>query len=253
MGIRRVARSLTLSALAVFLGSPLEAQVLSGSYVGDGSLGRPISGLGFRPDVVIIKGNNAARAVIRTSTMTGDATKEFFGNSLQPGRIQSLDPNGFTLGMDPAVNSPGVSHFWIAFRAAAGELKVGSYSGNGTDNRNITGVGFQPDYVIVLPESAAACFQRSSAMIGDTSYNFELTNNVPDHIQALQADGFQVGASPDVNGGGTTYHYAAWKAVAGKMAVGSYTGDGVDNRNLGVGFRPEYVVLMDYVTRHITL
>ena len=42
------------------------------------------------------------------------------------------------------MNHTGISYHWVAFQAADGELKVGTYSGNGADNRNITGIGFQP-------------------------------------------------------------------------------------------------------------
>jgi hypothetical protein len=53
----------------------------TGTYVGDGAGGRTITGLGFRPDVVIVKGYDfdagltLTSAVLRTSTMTGDNTK----------------------------------------------------------------------------------------------------------------------------------------------------------------------------------
>jgi len=40
----------------------------------DGSNDRAFTGLGFQPDVVIIKGDSGAEASIRTSTMTGDVS-----------------------------------------------------------------------------------------------------------------------------------------------------------------------------------
>ncbi len=51
-------------------------QFVTGSYVGNGTAGRSITGVGFQPDAVIIKGNAAQHAVMRTSTMTGDAAKQ---------------------------------------------------------------------------------------------------------------------------------------------------------------------------------
>jgi hypothetical protein len=138
----------------------------------------------------------------------------------------------------------GVTYYWTAFKAAAGELKLGSYLGDGNDNRNIPGVGFQPDYVLVVPQATAYVWQRSSAMpAGEVTYSFE-ANSFPNLIQALLADGFQVGNSIDINAGGVTYHYAAWKAIAGKMNVGSYSGNNLDGRSItGVGFRPGYVTV----------
>src|SRR5881396_3043162 len=58
------------------LSTPALAQFASGSYTGDGIDNRIIAALGFRPDVVIIKGNTAQLGVIRTATMVGDASKE---------------------------------------------------------------------------------------------------------------------------------------------------------------------------------
>src|SRR3990172_10536098 len=86
-----------------------EAQILSGTYVGDNALNRsitmnsapmPISTAPFQPDVVIIKGNNAQEAVCRTSTMTGDNSKPLCvsASALVANRIKSLDANGFTVG-----------------------------------------------------------------------------------------------------------------------------------------------------------
>ena len=87
--------------------------------------------------------------------------------------------------------------------------------------------------------------QRSSAMPGDTTHEFDSTG-FANGIQALQADGFQVGLDPRVNAGATTYYFAAWNAVPGKVAVGVYTGDGATLRNItGVGVFPEWA----HVTR----
>jgi hypothetical protein len=198
-------------------------QVLSGWYPGDGLDNRPIF-VGFKPDVVVIKSDtNTEWAVIRTSTMAGDATKDLTTASvpLFAGGIKSLDPTGFTVGTDPRVNGSGSTIHWIAFKVGAGEMKVGTYTGNGNDNTSVTGVGFRPDYVITLPAGADMPVHRSSAMIGDTSYDFDMTELGPpaNAIQAFEPDGFQVGNSSLVNADGNLYHYIAWKATANRIAV----------------------------------
>jgi hypothetical protein len=236
-------------------------RVRSGSYVGDGVNGRAIKGLGFRPDVVLIASGEMGlvaterQAVIRTSTMVGNASRSIASNLTTPlaDRIQSLDADGFTVGhpspedataRQTCANHAGVTYYWTAFQAAAGEMKVGTYLGNGSDNRDVTGIGFPPDYVLVMSDNTpAAVWQRSSAMAGDLSLAIEGLSGT-NRIQALLADGFQVGTDVDVNQNGTTFHYVAWKAVAGKMNVGTYTGNNADPRSFtGVGFRPEYVVV----------
>jgi hypothetical protein len=221
-------------------------QLASGAYTGNGAASRPLTGVGFRPDAVIIKGNTAQYAVLRTGTMTGDATKELAaGAALQSKRIQSLDADGFTVGNHAEVNKSGVVYSWVAFSDdGARDFRVGSYVGSGSDNRSVSGLGFQPVYVIVMSSGAQPAVQRSLLMTGDTSFQFDNTGAKPNNIQALQTDGFQVGSDARVNAARTTYHYAAWKAVGGRVSFGAYDGTGADNRSItGAGFQPDYVII----------
>ena len=55
------------------LAAPSEADIRTGHYEGNGT-SLSVTGVGFQPDVVIIKGDTTERAVARTSTMTGDNT-----------------------------------------------------------------------------------------------------------------------------------------------------------------------------------
>jgi hypothetical protein len=234
-----------LGAAWLAAATPAPARALSGIYTGNGTNNRAITGLPFQPNVVVIKDTTTDVAVCRSSTMGGDATKDLTSkSSLLTNRIKSLDATGFTLGTDATVNTNGNTYHWIAFKAVDGELKVGTYAGNGADDRSITGVGFQPDYVVLMSAGAQEPNQRSSAMAGDVAFRFKANAGAANKIQALQADGFQVGSDVEANENGAAFHYVAWKAAAGKMQVGSYSGNGSDDRNItGVGFQPEYVVI----------
>ncbi|MCH7797182.1 MAG: right-handed parallel beta-helix repeat-containing protein [Planctomycetes bacterium] len=239
----------------LFAPKPALGQMATGSYTGDGSDDRGITGVGFQPDVLFVKASSASSTVCRISSMAGDLSKPMLPHvDATTNRVQSLDADGFTVGTSSQVNGDGNTYYWTAFKAAAGELYVGSYVGDSQDNRSIAGVGFQPDYVIVLPEPGNTNrmpYQRFSSMVGDTSIEFGAAVGKSDRIQAFEADGFQLGKNQNVNKSGVTHHYAAFKAVAGKMKVGSYTGDGADNRSIaGVGFRPEYLIIKDYTTDH---
>ena len=192
---------------------------------------------------MIVKGNAALPAVIRTATMGPGLSKDMVSNVAPlAANILSFDPSGFTVGSGASVNAGATTYQWVAFKAVAGQLKLGSYVGNGADNRSIAGIGFQPDYVVVVSQNWRP-IQRSSAMAGDTSLSFEGAP-APNLIQALESDGFQVGSNLEVNESGATIHYAAWKALPGSMAVGAYTGGTpADNRSISVGFLPEYVIV----------
>ena len=52
------------------------AEVTSGTYTGNGAASRQITGVGFRPEVVIIKGDVTESAVIRTSTLPAGMAKQ---------------------------------------------------------------------------------------------------------------------------------------------------------------------------------
>lgn len=245
---------LSLGFLMLFLSPQVHAQmqVLSGSYTGNGIDNTAITGLGFQPDVVIIKGDINRDAYCRTSTMAGDSTKTLGSAlALQANLIQSLNIDGFTIGNHTGVGSSTVDYHWVAFKAAAGEMALGSYTGNGT-TQDIA-VGFQPDYIIVMAETAQLAVHRSSALPGtinggnlttNRSYVFSGHFSFTGGITAILSTGFRVGSSGRVNSASNKYHYIAWKEIPGTMDVGAYAGDGNDNRNItGVGFEPEWVIV----------
>ncbi|MGB6045519.1 MAG: DUF4347 domain-containing protein, partial [Pirellulales bacterium] len=234
-----------IGAVSVKSVANTEMQMITGSYVGDGVDGRGITGLGFDPDLVIIKqGASGQNTVARTSAMTGDVTKSFVDGIAEfANGIESLNGDGFTVGTDATVNSSGQTYYWTAFKAAAGEMSVGSYTGDGLDDRSITGVGFQADYAIVMGAGAHESVQRFQDQSGDASLEVGSSSPLANVIQAFEADGFQVGSDSRVNQSGQDYYYVAWKEVAGKTAFGTYTGDDADNRAItDVGFQPEYVL-----------
>ncbi|MCH7797809.1 MAG: right-handed parallel beta-helix repeat-containing protein [Planctomycetes bacterium] len=219
-------------------------QMATGTYTGNGTDNRGITGVGFHPHVVFIKPDDSYETHVRTSTMSGDASKQNVSAAvLKTNRIQSLEADGFTLGDADQVNKDTVIYQWIAFQSESGKLHVDSYTGNGNDNRSITGVGFQPKYLIVLSEGADNAYQRFSTMTGDVSVKFGGASTNTNRIQAFQADGFQLGTAAEVNTNGETYHYIAFNTVTDKVSTGSYSGTGVAHSITGAGFQPKWVVV----------
>lgn len=215
----------------------------SGKYTGDGSDDRSITGVGFQPDVVIIKADDNKLAVIRTSSMAGDSAKPIKNQALASNLIQALDSDGFTLGTDAKVNSSGVTYYWSAFMAKPGEIKVGYYSGIGSA-QSIDGVGFAPEAIMVIPATNDETNLTTTAMPAGLSIQLDTETGNVDRITSIDADGFSVGTGPPANKDLDMYHYIAWNSVAGKMAVGLYSGDDSDDRSItGVGFEPEFVIV----------
>jgi len=224
--------------------TPAPMRLATGSYVGSGVDARQITGIGFQPDVVIVKAATNRYGVIRTSTMSGDHAKVLGSTgALSSDCIQSITADGFTVGTDNTVNTWGTAYYWVAMKAGS-DLTVGSYVGNGVDNRSISGVGLQPVWLITLADGDDSVF-RPGPLAGDNSYLMTGTGTIANRIQALQPDGFQVGSNADVNELGTTFHYIAW-ATSSQVSAGSYTGNGADNRSItGMGFQP----LMAWIKR----
>ena len=230
----------TVTVNMVPLGTPY---MITGMYTGNGTT-LNVTGLGFQPDVVIIKEtSNNKVAVIKTSTMAGAASKEMVGGTAtSTGSITSLNADGFTVvNTDNIANVSGQTFTYIAFKASSGVMQVGSYSGTGVAGNAVTGLGFSPELVFVMDASNQAAVFRSSA---DTnSYDFT-KNAYPAAVTSLDANGFTLGNAAQANKAGDTYYYVAWNAIPGLMNVGGYTGDGTDNRNItGVGFAPEWLMV----------
>ncbi len=146
-----------------------------------------------------------------TSTMAAGESKEIQSSSaLLTNNIESLDTDGLTVGTDTAVNTSGDPYYWVAIKEVSGRSKFGSYTGDGVDSRSITGVGFQPDYVMVFPDATSNSVHRMSSMTGDSTMRFDASGFSTNKIQALESDGFQVGSHSVVNSGTVVYYWAAF-------------------------------------------
>jgi hypothetical protein len=146
----------------------------------------------------------------------GDASLEFSNLPEGPDLIQALEANGFQVGTDARVNAVGTSYHYMAWKAIPGKMSVGSYPGDGFDNRDITGVGFQPEYVIVHAINGARAIQKTNASGPTTESSWRFTSGAAlvNLIQSLNpatcSNCFQVGSGGDVNTVGNTHLWAAF-------------------------------------------
>lgn len=221
----------------------------TGYYVGNGDA-LEVSGLGFRPDMVIIKSDTTAGVGVWTSdAMPTDTTAHFSAAAVDTSTLISLQPDGFIVAAGATVNNANVRYTWTAFTGSdctsSGTFCVGTYTGNNTNPRLIT-TGFQPDLVMVKRSTGVAANFRTSSMANNIGQYFTNTaqNTSGVLFTTIASNGFNVGSTNNANGG--IYYYVAFKAVAGIMAVGSYTGDGNDDRNItgfGSGATPSLVMV----------
>jgi hypothetical protein len=109
------------------------------------------------------------------------------------------------------------------------------YTGNGTTDYAITGVGFQPDWLWIkerggtgshiLVDVVRGVSSSSTPFIKTNSSGAEVTTNVNDFIKSLDSDGFTLGADSyftDVNKNSSTY--ASWNWLANGAGVSNTDG-----------------------------
>lgn len=93
------------------------AAVENGTYTGNGVDSRNISlsNSSLTIDFLLIWRADTEYPVLRSSDMTGDATKELETNAFQADMIQSIATTGqFQVGTDAAVNANGVDYWYLA-------------------------------------------------------------------------------------------------------------------------------------------
>lgn len=223
-----------------------EFSIKTGYYLGSGST-LSVTGLGFEPQLVIIKADSTAGSMVWKSSAMPASVTAYTGVATADNNETEivLDDDGFTVSVAAEVNTANTRYVYIAFAGSDctsnGTMCIGSYTGNSATTQDIT-TGFQPDLVFAKRTTALAATFRTSSMSTNHAGLFSATANDTTGIyfQTLNSDGFTVGSTNNTNGG--VYYYAAFKGLTGKLAVGQFTGDGVDNKEItGVGFEPDFV------------
>jgi hypothetical protein len=186
-------------------------QMSVGNYAGTGA-NQQIS-TSFSPDYVMVLGAGASAPVQRSRTM--GASFRFDQTAAAANGMTSLNPTSFSVGTSAEVNTNGTQYHYVAWNAVHGLMRQGSYTGDGADNRSIAGATFQPDYVIVRSSTNGnVCdrgVHRPASLTGDFSLEFSNIANAANIVQALEPDGFQVGADCKVNANTKPYYWMAFQ------------------------------------------
>jgi len=200
------------------------AGCITGTYVGTGIAGSQVTGLAGKPVMLWIRRPAGGNLVWRTTAMLA----EDYGFDTDAGntnRILSLDNGGgFTLGSDNDVNQLGITYHYMAFIAAS-NLAVGTFLGNGTDNRTLpaTALGFTSTMLHVKADAGQLATWKVNALAGDASFNYGNGASQANKIQnlAIATGQFQLGNDNEVNANAIIYYFFAVtvsNAIAG-MAV----------------------------------
>jgi len=156
-------------------------------------------------------GTNPHTKRIYLNTTAAEVTESSWGNAQPTSDV-------FTLGGDEMINptnSKGVIAY--CFHSVTGYSKFGSYTGNGSANHAITGLGFKPAFLLIKKSSGAHDWVLTDntrnpseplSLLANTS-DVE-TNQDGDDVTSFDADGFKVGTNGRTNGNTETFIYAAF-------------------------------------------
>jgi hypothetical protein len=120
------------------------------------------------------------------------------------------------------------------------QIKTGYYIGTGVSGYSISGLGFEPDFVMIKSASntGIGVFKTSAMPIDEIAFFSATAHNTTSQI-TLDTDGFTVGNIANVNSVNILYFWTAIGGsdctVNGYFCVGRYTGNGVNPRNIGTG------------------
>lgn len=236
-------------------------QVKHGSYTGNGAGGHAITGVGFAPDLVIIRrtGNTDVGTVYAYFTVrasaSGNAVTFRADTAYETGVITSLDSDGFTLPNIASTNFNGDTYYYVAVRDnGAGDFASGIYTGNGNDNfKAVSGLKFKPDFIVVKANSTITGAFYNSANTQPTGFQWWGGGCRNDLFPSVIGDGFYVSNGSDntaneVNVNAVEHMWFAFKNVPNLCGTMSFTGNGSDNTNISLpsqwaGMTPVFMIL----------
>ena len=209
-------------------------RVATGSYVSDGN-SRDVA-VAFQPVLVLFQQASGAThyTTLKLSVMSGSNGVDLLNTSrsLASG-VCTLTSSGFTVGTSSLVNTSGETYQWCALGADAARLAIGTFTTDNSDDKNISGLPFQPDFVWALAASSGAMSDLDrlwhQSRGGDSTLRLNAASGpTADHIQGVLSGGFQAGLGLN-SGTGNTVYYVCMKQKTGYCTQESYTGTGAEH------------------------
>lgn len=252
-------------------------------YTGDGNSGRSITGIGFTPDLVWIKGRNNATYDQKVWDSVRGPLIQLEPSSTQQeilvsNSVVSFNSDGFSIGSYGAVNlnaSPQVAWCWkagagttstntngsitsvVSVNQDAG-FSIVSWTGNGVEGATIGhGLNKAPKFIIQKNrDGGSAAWRIWHTYLGDTYglgggsifLTFDTGSATYDsqRITGSTSTTFRTTgiSTPYSNGSGIKYITYCWAEIEGYSKFGSYNGNGsTDGPFVYCGFKPAWVMI----------
>ena len=242
-------------------------------YTGNGG-SQNITGVGFSPDWVWLKGRNNANNHNLNDTVRG-VNKQLYADinnaeTTATTHLTAFDSDGFTLGNDGAVNGSSdtyVSWNWKAGGSASSNsngsitssvsanttagFSIVTYTGNGTAGATVGhGLGSIPKGIIVKVRNTTNEWVVYHTSLGATKF-IEMnstgavqTNTTRFNDTEPTSSVFSLGTAAGLNTSSDTHVAYCFAEKKGYSKFGSYTGNGnADGTFVYTGFRPAWVMV----------
>jgi len=197
-------------------------------WTGNGSAGKIPHGLSAAPEMIITKrltgtspwytynaylngGANPAYYFVNLNTSDGETNNGSSGGSL----FNSTPPTSTIFNIGTSLSGSVDDYIAYCFHSVSGYSKFGSYVGNATSNRAITGLGFQPNFVMLKNIASTTFWSIFDSSRGGSLALFANSSqaeaNETGVFVSFDSDGFTVNQEPTANGSGNTIIYMAFK------------------------------------------
>jgi hypothetical protein len=193
-------------------------------YIGNETAGQTVGhGLSAAPEIAFIKqldGTREWQVPLFTET-SGDylILNSTAAEATDTTRWSAVSSTTFTIGAQPHTNGAGSPYIAYCFHSVSGYSKFGSYVGTGLD-QSITGLGFQPNFVMIKCTTAVGNWSITDSVRGNTKRlrpNSAAAEDSPSSVRLLSfdSDGFTLKGSTGTDGPGNklgeTFIYVAFK------------------------------------------
>jgi hypothetical protein len=229
-------------------------------YTGNGDNPQSISGSGFQPDLIWIKGRSAVSTHVIVDSVRGrgfHSASNLSNAEATDGAtagVTTIDADGFSVDDDPAsygsTNDAASTYVAWLWKKTTGLVDIVTYTGNGANRTIAHSLGVSPKLVLVKRRSAVADWCVYAQPIGAANRllmsqtNASAADATMWNSTAPDSSVFSLGTSVGVNANGDTYVAYLFAEVEGFSKIGSYTGNGsADGPFVWCGFRPRWVMI----------
>jgi hypothetical protein len=218
------------------------------AYTGNDASNRQLTGLGFPPDLALVKARNQVRNYGWEDRLRGadkwlvSSGTDSEGSFSDYGAGGPLLQNGITIGANGLTNEAPTTYIFQGMRRAPGFMDVVAYTGTGSATTVAHNLAAVPELMIVKSRSYADEWPVYSAPTGN---NKNLTLNTTSaqsggtslywNLTTPTASVFSLSDRGEVNSSGQTYIAYLFASCPGVSKVGSYVGNGT-SQTIDCGF-----------------